>query len=173
MLKLILEKVKRAKNPIQFWREKGAQIGDRCEIYSSASLGSEPYLILIGNHVRINANVSFVTHDGGAWVLRDYLDSKDHEKIDLFGTITVGDNVHIGTGSIIMPNVHIGDNTIIGCGSIVTKDIPCNSVAVGVPARVIETLDEYINKNQENFEFTKLLTPEEKKIYLTSKRIKK
>ena len=42
--------------------------------------------------------------------------------------------------------VTIGNNVIIGAGSIVTKDIPDNSVAVGVPARVIRTTDEYLNK---------------------------
>ena len=63
------------------------------------------------------------------------------EDIDLFGTIIVGNNVHIGTNAIIMPNVTIGNNVIIGCGAIVTHDIPDNSVAVGVPAKVIKMLN--------------------------------
>lgn len=45
-----------------------------------------------------------------------------------------------------MPGVKVGNNVIIGAGAIVTKDIPDNSVAVGVPARVIKTTDEYLDK---------------------------
>lgn len=52
-------------------RKKGAVIGKNCEIYTTANFGSEPYLINIGNHVRINEGVTLVTHDGGYWVLRN------------------------------------------------------------------------------------------------------
>lgn len=61
----IVDFLRRRKNPIRYWRNKGAVIGNNCEIYSSASFGSEPYLVEIGNHVRVNSGVQFVTHDGG------------------------------------------------------------------------------------------------------------
>ena len=47
---------------------------------------------------------------------------------------------------IILPGVRIGNHSIIGAGAIVSRDIPDNSVAVGVPARVIKTSDEYLEK---------------------------
>ncbi len=53
--------------------------------------------------------------------------------------ITIGDDVWIGTGVSILDGVHIGSHTVIGAGSVVTKDIPDNSIAVGVPAKVIKT----------------------------------
>lgn len=56
--------------------------------------------------------------------------------------ITIGSNVWIGGGATICPDVTIGTNVVIGAGAVVTKDIPDNSVAVGVPARVIHTLDD-------------------------------
>lgn len=166
VIKILMEKYQKNLHPVSYWRKKGAKIGEKCEIYTSANLSSEPYLIHIGNHVRINSGVNFVTHDGGAWVLREYLKDNGAEKIDLFGNIYVGNNVHIGTNAIIMPNVNIGNNCIIGCGAIVTKDIPDNSVAVGVPARVIETIDEYAEKNRDKFFYTKHMDMKEKKIYL-------
>lgn len=46
----------------------------------------------------------------------------------------------IGTSSTILCGVTIGDNAIIGAGSVVTKDVPANTVAAGVPARVIRSL---------------------------------
>ena len=68
-----------------------------------------------------------------------------------------------------MPGVKIGSNVIIGAGSIVTKDIPDNSVACGVPAKVIETIDDYYEKNKKNIDLTKNYTQEEKKKYLLDK----
>lgn len=56
--------------------------------------------------------------------------------------ITIGDNVWIGGGVIIMPGVHIGDNVVIGAGSIVTKDIPSWTIAAGNPCKVIRKITE-------------------------------
>ena len=54
----------------------------------------------------------------------------------------------IGSGTRIMYNVRIGSNVIIGAGSIVTKDIPDNSVAVGVPCRVIGKFEDLVEKRK-------------------------
>lgn len=97
----------------------------------------------------------------------------EFKNADLFGTIEVGNNVHIGTDAIIMPGVKIGDNCIIGCGAIVTKSIPNNSIAVGIPARVIESIYDYYDKHKEDMDYTKGLNPAEKKKYLLGKFYKK
>jgi maltose O-acetyltransferase len=60
---------------------------------------------------------------------------------ELAGPIRIGNNVWIGGGVIICPNVTIGDNVTIGAGSVVTKDIPANVVAVGNPCRVVRAVD--------------------------------
>ena len=164
----ILVKLSPMKYRTNLWKLKGVRIGTNCEIYN-VYFGSEPYLITIGNHVRITNGVRFVTHDGGVWVIRNY---KHKEDIDLFGKIQVGNNVHIGLNSIIMPNVTIGDNCIIGCGSIVTKSIPSNSVAVGVPAKVIKSIDDYYQSHLNTFFTTKHLSYKEKKKYLKSLDLK-
>ena len=144
---------------------RGGGIG--VELYPTIDFGSEPYLIEIGNNVRINNRVTFVTHDGGVWVLRNlYSECTD---IDLFGRIKIGNNVHIGTAVIVMPGVTIGDNCIIGCGAVVTHDIPENSIAVGVPAKVIEDLSIYYKKHEKDFDHTKRLQPKEKENYLRKK----
>lgn len=64
------------------------------------------------------------------------------------GCIEVGDNVMIGANSTVLPNVRIGSNVIIGAGSIVTKDIPDNSVAAGVPCRVIGKFEDLVEKRK-------------------------
>ena len=62
---------------------------------------------------------------------------------DCFGRVSIGNNVFIGTDVIIMKGVTIGDNCVIGAGAVVTKNIPSGSVACGVPARVIGTVQDY------------------------------
>lgn len=146
----------------------GGGIGKNCQVFPNVEFGSEPYLITIGDNVRITNGVRFVTHDGGLWVLRNL----GLEGADSFGRITVGNNVHIGWNAIIMPGVTIGNNCVIGCGAVVTKDVPDNSVAVGVPAKVIETIDEYMEKQKEKCVFTKKMTSEEKKKYLLGEKDK-
>lgn len=157
------------KGIIKFYRNKGMTIGKDCEINKSLNVITEPYLVRLGDHVRITSGVKFITHDGGLHVARNYRGGAikqicpDIEMADKFGTIVVGSNVHIGVDAIIMPGVTIGNNVIIGAGSIVTKDIPDNSVAVGIPAKPIETIEEYVKKNKETFVYTKNLSYEEKK----------
>lgn len=55
--------------------------------------------------------------------------------------VSIGSNVFLGTGVIVLKGVSIGDNSVIGAGSVVSKDIPANVVAAGHPARVIANLD--------------------------------
>ena len=108
-------------------KKNGTKIGNNSEIYGDVSFGSEPYLIEIGNNVRIASGTKLITHDGGVWVLRNL---NFPSNLDLFGKIKIGNNVHIGMNCVIMPNVKIGNNCIIGCSAVVTKDIPDNSIAV-------------------------------------------
>jgi acetyltransferase-like isoleucine patch superfamily enzyme len=144
----------------------GVSIGDDCEIYDDVNFGSEPYLVSIGNHVRITRGVKFVTHDGGVWVLRK---AYNMPEIDLFRPITVGDNVHIGMNAIIMPGVSIGNNVIIGCGAVVTKPIPDGEIWGGIPARKLLSVEEYYNKHLSDFDSTKHMTPMQKESYLCGK----
>lgn len=54
--------------------------------------------------------------------------------------ITIGNNVWLGAGVLVLPGVEIGDNTTIGAGSVVTKSIPANSLAYGNPCKVIRKI---------------------------------
>ena len=157
----IYEKMLSEEKYIEYLRKKGITIGENCSIARNIGFGTEPYLISIGNNVRLTQGISFITHDGGLWVLRNL--NKVDKNADKFGRIKIGNNVNIGWNVIIMPNVTIGDNVIIGAGAIVTKNIPDNSVAVGIPARVIESIDEYYEKNKDKLLITKGMKYEEKK----------
>lgn len=142
-------------------RKKGMTIGNGCSFNKDVLFGTEPYLISIGNNVRITTGVKFITHDGGLWVPRN-LGLVDIRS-DKFGRIQIGNNVNIGWNAIILPGVTIGDNVVIGCGAVVTKDIPSNSVVAGVPAKIIESIEEYAEKNADRIVMTKGMPYEEKK----------
>ena len=117
----------------------GVKIGERVRFTGkNISFGSEPFLIEIGDNVTITPGVKFQTHDGGVALFR-----KEIPGLNVFGRIKIGNNVFIGEDAMIMYGVTIGDNVVIGARSVVTRDIPNNCVAVGVPARVIKTLDDY------------------------------
>lgn len=163
LIKNLIYKYRMRKNPAILLRELGAKIGENCEIYPTANF-IDPYLIKIGNNVRINEGVQLITHDGGVWVLRNlYSKLKD---IDLFGKIVIGNNVHIGTNAVIMPGVKIGNNCIIGVSAVVTKNVPDNSVVVGIPAKVIKNIDEYREKNEAAFIYSKNIPVEKKREFV-------
>lgn len=133
-------------DPAAFVRSIGVTIGDNCEFISlkPGTFGTEPYLVRLGNHVRIGGGVQFITHDGGVWIFRQEMPT-----IDVFDPISVGNNVFIGQNSLILPGANIGNNVVIGAGSIVTRrGVPSDVIAAGVPARVIKSVDEYFNDIQ-------------------------
>lgn len=130
-------------NPLKYARKIGVNMKGIVHIYGDVVWGSEPWIISLGNNVHITNGVRFLTHDGGVLIFRSRVPDLEVTK-----PITVGDNVYFGNNALIMPGVNIGDNVVIGAGAIVTHDIPNDSVAVGVPARVIKSADEYLEKLQ-------------------------
>lgn len=107
-----------------------------------------PELIRLHNNVNVAAGVRFITHDVSDDVINNYLAKKGVKErlTEKIGCIEVMDNVFVGADTIILYNVKIGSNVIIGAGSVVTKDIPSNSIAAGVPAKVIGSYDDFVNK---------------------------
>ena len=127
--------------PVEYAKWVGVNIGLNPHFYGPISWGTEPWLITIGDNVHITGNCKFINHDGGTLIFRDRIPD-----LEITKPITVGNNVYIGEETMILPGVHIGNNVVIGARSVVTKDIPDNSVAVGVPCKVIKTTDEYLDK---------------------------
>lgn len=149
--------------PLRYAELLGVSIGKDCRLIGNINYGSEPYLITIGSHVSITAS-TFITHDGGVWVFRE-----SEPSIDIIAPITIGNNVFIGQGCIIMPGVTIGDNVIIGAGSIVTKSLPSNCVCVGTPAKAIKSISEYFDSVKVKSISTKHLNSKDKRNYLMAK----
>ncbi len=124
----------------EYFRKQGAQIGENC-YFAVRSIGTEPYLVKIGNNVAITSGVHFNTHDGGTWIFR-----KEIPDLRVFGPIIIKDNCLIGTNSHIFPNVTIGPNSIVGSGSVVISDVPPDSIVMGVPARRFGSVAKFKEK---------------------------
>ena len=129
----------------KYFRKQGARIGSNVRILTK-TLGSEPYLVRIGNNVLVSSQVMFCTHDGGVSVFR-----REIKDIHVFGTIDIKDSCMIGTRSVIMPGVTIGPNSIVGVCSLVNRDVPPNTVVAGMPARVFCPIDDYKKRSVERF----------------------
>lgn len=140
MFKKIYKFFLKHKNPKKYAKKAGVNFVDM-HIYGFVDWGTEPWIISIGKNVFITDGVKFITHDGGTLLFRDRCPD-----LDITSHITIGDNVYIGNNVLILPGVTIGNNVIVGAGSVVSKSIPDDSVVVGVPAKVIESFEEYFIK---------------------------
>lgn len=100
---------------------------------------SHCWLISIGNNVTLAPRVHILAHDASTKYFLNYT------KI---GHVIIGNNVFIGAGSIILPDITIGNNVILGAGSVVTKNIHSDGVYAGNPAKLICSVQEYIEKNK-------------------------
>lgn len=132
---------------IKYLRRKGVQIGDDCVFRNRNTIRidvTRPSLVTIGNNVDFNMNFQLLTHDYATSVfIRKY-----GEFINSSGRVIIGNNIVFGTNCIVLKGVEIGDNCIIGAGSIISKNIPSNSVAVGRPAKVICSVDEFYERRK-------------------------
>lgn len=129
-----------------YLRKQGIIVGEGTRFFGGQPFidTTRPCLVEIGKNCMFASGVTLLTHGYDWSVLRE----KYGEMLSSSGKVVIGNNVFIGTGSIILKGVNIGKNTIIGAGSVVTHDIPDNSVAAGNPCRFIMSIDEYYEKRK-------------------------
>lgn len=128
----------RGQQPLTTYIKNGLKVGKNFWHGNNCSFDiSHCWLITIGDNVTFASRVMLLAHDASTKKLTGYT------KI---GLIEIKDNVFIGAGTIILPNVKIGANAIVGAGSVVTKNIPTNEVWGGVPAKKICSVEDFKNK---------------------------
>lgn len=132
-LYLRLQKVKYGKvlfvgRGFRLYRKGNLVLGERC---------------VLGDYVRIVNHVPIVIGDDFLGSVGLHLETGAHDPITMVPTpqpIHIGNRVWCGINVTILAGVTIGDDVVLGAGSVVCKDIPSNSIAVGVPAKVIKSL---------------------------------
>lgn len=143
MIKGIIKKLIyriRGEYTIDQLRKMGLTVGENFNPQLGFELDpSHCWLIEIGEDVTFGPHVQVLAHDASMY---------HHLGYTRIGKVVIGNNVFVGAGSIILPNVKIGDNVIIGAGSIVTQDIPENVVCAGNPAKILDSVDNFIAKHK-------------------------
>ncbi|AMO58344.1 hypothetical protein GZ77_21720 [Endozoicomonas montiporae] len=137
LFKTLLGKVEEANIEPSFYCDYGYNIHLGKNFYSNHNLVIlDVCPVIIGDNVMFGPNVT-VTSAGHP------IDAETRNSGLEFGKkITIGNNVWLGANVTVNPGVTIGDNVVIGSGSVVTKDIPANTVAAGVPCKVIREIDQ-------------------------------
>jgi acetyltransferase-like isoleucine patch superfamily enzyme len=121
-------------------------IGSNSRINIAANI-TDPAYVSIGSNVTI-ANCNLIGHDGVIAMLNEAYQIR----VDSVGKIDIKDNVFVGHGSIVLPNVTIGPNAIVAAGSVVNKDVAPGDIVGGVPAKVIGRVDDLAKRLKERTE---------------------
>ena len=112
--------------------ERAVNISSNCQVFSSNSL-------TIGRQTVIGAYTYILS--GGEY---DYTDKirtfAEQSGMNTKGPLTIGPNCWISAGVVVVDAANIGEHCVIGAGAVVTKPVPAHSLAVGVPARVVQSI---------------------------------
>ena len=130
--------------PIHFHYGCHTKIGAHCFMNFNFTVQDDAQ-VTIGDHNNFGPNVTIVTpmHPMLAEERRGMVCSDGVERFLCYAKpVTIGNDCWFGANVVVCPGVTIGDNCVIGAGSVVTRDIPSNSFAAGVPARVVRPITE-------------------------------
>lgn len=128
-------------------KRDGIQIGSNFNAQYGVILDpGHCWLIKIGDNVTLAPRVHILAHDASTKKFLGYT------KI---GRVTIGDNVFIGAGTIVLPNVDIGSNVVVGAGSVVTHNLPDGGVYCGAPCVKVADLDEWVEKQKQRMQISR------------------
>ena len=121
--------------PVNVCVGRNTHIGNNCYINFNASFVDD-YTITIEDNVLFGPNVTIITTGHPV-----------HPELRPNGEmycapVTVKKGAWLCSNVVVLPGVTIGENAVIGAGSVVTKDIPANTIAMGVPCRVVRTIND-------------------------------
>jgi len=126
----------RGGRPLEWYVRRGLRVGANAKLEHPFFLDpSHCWLIDIGAEVTFSAGVIVLAHDAS---------TKRDLGVTKVARVHIGDRVFVGWSAVILPGVNIGADSVIGAASVVAADIPAGSVAVGNPARVVASTDEYL-----------------------------
>ena len=129
------------RDPVKDHIKRGLIVGKNFNMLDGVIIDySHTWHIEIGDDVTLAPRVHVLAH---------HASTKRHLNYTRIGKVKIGNRVFVGASSIILPGVTIGDDVVIGAGSVVSRDVPDGHVAVGNPAMIICTIDEFLSRKRE------------------------
>jgi len=142
---------------VQLSGKSGFTFGNRHRVDPVLDIGDDTFIghgcsftvarsVRIGTGCLLAGNVRIADYDGHP-VDAARRRAKEPAPPESIRPVTIGDDVWIGYGSIILKGVSIGDRAIVGAGAVLTRDVPADVVVAGNPARIVKHLsDEEIRR---------------------------
>jgi maltose O-acetyltransferase len=125
---------------VETLRADGARIGERVFLGNRSYVDEgHAWLIEIEDDVTIAPAAILLAHDSGFKVALG---------VTRVAPVRICRRAYVGAGSIVLPGVTIGEQAVIGAGSVVTRDVPPRSVAIGSPAEVVGTVEEFVERHR-------------------------
>lgn len=125
---------------LELLRHGGLNLGRGVFIGAHAWLDPDfCFLITIEDDAVLSIGVTVLAHDAST---RQYLG------YSRLARVHIGARAFLGTRAVVLPGVTIGEDAIVGAGSVVRQDVPPRTVVAGTPARVITTLDAYLDEHR-------------------------
>lgn len=133
-----LSRQERTQRLIDGLRASGMRIGDNVGLVNVTLDTLYPFLIEIGSDCLIT-HATILAHDASPVVFGPS---------SRVGRVKILDHCFIGAGAVVLPGVKIGPRAIVGANAVVSRDVPENSIVAGNPARVIGTVDEWLERKR-------------------------
>lgn len=140
LLKWLLEIYRRPKTLEERLRALGARIGRDVQLQPFSIDERYARLLTIEDRAQIGKGTTIYLSDGVANTISEAPDPPPIR----FGPVRICKGAVIGRDSIILAGVTIGEYALVGAGSLVTRDVPAGMLAVGSPARVVGTVEEWV-----------------------------
>lgn len=130
---------------IWLYRQMGVNVGKDCVVEMFCYLDDQfPELIFFEDHSGPSRHVIIICHDDVAAKAEQDTSAQPRfgERHGFVSPVRLKRYSGIGTGSMLLPGVTVNEGAMIGAGAVVINDIPPNSLAVGVPAKVVKTFNQ-------------------------------
>jgi acetyltransferase-like isoleucine patch superfamily enzyme len=135
-------------DPNSFYSYQNIEVGDDVSIGSGAAFMASESKIIIGNKVMFGPNVIVVSGNHNTSVVGKFMYDVHEKRLEDDQDVIFEDDIWIGSGAIILKGVKVGRGSIIAAGALVNRNVLPYTIVAGVPAKVLSSRFDDINKTR-------------------------